>query len=132
MEDTTGLPSHDEFADPDDPIKADAFAMGFVYGQAEKVCLGACYAAVFRITPEGHERVMKAVVAAADLYGLEIVELDLPAELWLTTKDCVASVLRLERCELNSPEFHLHRGWLCGVPFHRIDRQCHIREGDPA
>lgn len=105
------------------------FAAGFVHGQAEKVYLGACYAAMFRPGPEHWELVFDLAATAAGRYGLAVVDFAELGEIWITTEEERHQVEHLLDLEVNSTIWHCHRAWLCGIPPHRWDRRFHEREG---
>lgn len=114
-----------------DPEKIPLFAAGFVSGQAEKIYLKACQAAMFRPSGEHHEMVWRIVLEVAGRYGLFVQKLETSrgVELWLCSSPIVAQSIRnLPRPE-NSPEWHEARGMLCGVPRHQIDYEFHERAG---
>ena len=63
-----------EFTDMD-PDLILVFAAGFASGQAEKIYLGACQAAMFRPSEERWDAVMEIVVKVRDRYGLHTTSL---------------------------------------------------------
>lgn len=113
-----------------DAEKIRLFAAGFVHGQAEKVYLGACPAAMFRPPPERWQMVFDLATDAAQRYGLRVITLESVQEIWLCRDNTAAAgVEGLDRMELNSAEWHLWRGNLCGVPDREIDLRFHERSG---
>lgn len=108
------------------------FYAGMVTGQAEKIRIGACKAAVFRpcgLTRDMIDPLRKIIRYAADLYGLVVVELTSlrGIELWLCQDDAAQDVRRLPTLQDDSPAWHDLRGRLCGVPASEIDSQFHER-----
>ena len=111
------------------------FASGFVCGQAEKIHLGACEAAMFRPSEENHHIVDQAVEKACAIYGLKSFTLtyDGRFEVWICrTRYFPEMESDLTEKELNSPEWHRLRGLLCGVSVMEIDANFHKREGATA
>lgn len=105
-----------------------AFAAGFINGQAEKVYLGACRAAMFR-PPMRHDEMVCDIVRDACLrYGLEWTFLR--EEVWIC-RDQIAklAVLALNDLVLNSPLWHAHRAALYGIPEAEVDLSFHERPG---
>lgn len=115
-----------------DPEKIPLFAAGFICGQAEKVCLGACAAAMFRPSEEWQDMVYENVCNAAHIYGLYVTTLDTSRgrEIWMY-KSLVAqtAIESLSGLTENSPRWHQRRGLLCGVPLRQIDHAFHERHG---
>lgn len=115
-----------------DPAKIPIFAAGFVSGEAEKIFLGACSAAMFRPSEEWHDTVMGIVDDVSSRYGLFVEELPTSrgVEIWLCLSPAVQlSIRMLPTLGENSPEWHQRRGLLCGIPSHQIDYQFHKRSG---
>lgn len=111
-----------------DPAKERLFAAGFVHGQAEKVYLGACMAAMFRpSTLEKQVMVQEIAEQAAVLYGL--VVLNIREEIWICRPDHEKDVGKLWWMIIDSGLWHCYRGGLCGVPTGEIDNQFHLRQG---
>ncbi len=109
-----------------------AFACGFVSGQAEKVFLGACPAAMFRPSPEHFEWLYDEVTKIAVRYGLEIAVLPsaqskTPDEIWIFREGY--AIGRWHDSPVNSPNWHYHRAAACGIPNDRIDYKFHERQG---
>ena len=102
---------------------------GFVFGQAEKVYLGACRACMIGVThPSIVEIVRHIVHDAADLYGLAVSQLN--DELWLSRPTSIEWAMdRLRIVEEDSPEWHQIRASLCGVPLEEVDTKFHERTG---
>jgi hypothetical protein len=113
----------------DDPERIRLFAAGFVSGQAEKVYLGACRAAMFRPSPDRRAMLLEILEDVARRYGLHYtVEAD---EIWLWrdpgTANAIDQVFR--RGDRDPAGYHRLRGMLCGVPPDEIDEQFHRRPG---
>lgn len=109
-----------------------AFTAGFICGQAEKVYSGVCLAAMFRFSPKTWEQSYEAAADIAARYGLMLVNIttDKGREAWICRDNSVASmVFRLSSYTENSPAWHEHRAWLCGIPPAEVDSEYHKREG---
>jgi len=109
-----------------------AFAHGFAAGQAEKVSLGACDAAMFRPSPEHMEWYLPLVESVAATYGLHVVILDshceeTPKEIWICS-DPKKVGLWLD-FDVNSAPWHAARGAACGIPPRHWDFKYHKRKG---
>lgn len=120
----------------DDEEKVQLFAAGFVVGQAEKIYLGACQAAMFRPSAKHYACVSVAVRNAAKTYGLAIQTLRVTAspaeektELWLLQPRALELFTVLSLTPIDSPEWHVLRGLLCGVPMQDVDYKFHVRWG---
>lgn len=112
-----------------DTVYSRIYAAGFVNGQAEKVYLGACKAAMFRPSPERFDLVVEIACDAAERYGLWCRTLK-EEEVWLCRNETTAhEVDHLEFMERNSPHWHLWRAALCGVPAMETDLSFHERKG---
>ena len=112
----------------DDPARNRDFAAGFVAGQAEKVYLGACLAAMFRPgSPEGMELLREVADRICAQYGL--VHVRVMAELWICRPESRTEVETLVGVEPNSSLWHCRRARLCGVPSEEVDLQFHLRKG---
>lgn len=115
-----------------DPDKIPIFAAGFVSGEAEKVYLGACRAAMFRPSSEWKETLLAIVEDVAERYGLviEMLKTSRGPEIWLCKdQDAVGTVRLISGLEENSPEWHIMRGHMCGVPHYHLDIEFHKRSG---
>lgn len=109
-----------------------AFAAGHVSGQAEKVYLGACRAAMFRPQPENMLWLLSVVEKVAERYGLrvECLSYDFKGlasdEIWISrngfTQDLAGIVV-------NSRTWHVLRGRACGIPDAELDCEFHFRQG---
>jgi hypothetical protein len=104
------------------------FAAGFVSGQAEKVYLGACKAAMFRPSEETFESIVTILRDVCQRYGLIFQEID--GELWLSRPENAKTVLEdVRRFEPKSEWSHRVRGKLCGIPEAELDLKFHERQG---
>lgn len=110
-----------------DPKLVRVFAAGFVNGQAEKVYLGACRAAMFRPSDDFRGMVGEIARDAANRYGLELAWIG--GEGWIFRPDNRGAIMRMPSMTVNSPPWHNLRGWLCGVPANEIDLKFHTRQG---
>lgn len=109
------------------------FACGHVTGQAEKIYLGACSAAMFRPSLEFRDSVLKACILCSSVYSLEVSVFEreeITDEIWLHTAN-VRDFLgwSMQNVEYNSPNWHWIRGTLCGIPETVIDTEFHLRKG---
>ncbi len=113
------------------PETVDAFAAGHVSGQAEKVYLGACKAAMFRPQPDRHAWLLEVVQAIAGRYGLQVQCLtymdggEIRNEIWISRQ----GVGKWLDYPVNSQQWHTLRGLVCGVPLGEIDGLFHLRPG---
>ena len=115
----------------DTPEHTRLFASGFVCGQAEKICLGACEAAMFRPSLEYGEIIEDAITAACKIYDLVsfTIEVGEHREYWIQRP------MRYDLRELfvksgeNTSDWHQLRGLACGVPSSEIDTKFHERQG---
>lgn len=104
------------------------FAAGFVSGQAEKVYLGACRAAMFRPSQDRYGMLIETVRDVAQRYGLTVVEgIGSQNEIWVCRPDDAELVRGQMQYPENSPPWHVHRATLCGVD--EIDVRFHLRAG---
>lgn len=120
-----------------------AFTSGFVSGQAEKVFLGACRAAMFRPSEKNHPmllEIVKDVTKRYELYfsekeysiwhpSLQVVERF--REFWIYKDPQVAIALGslFSGETANSEVWHYSRAILCGIPTTDIDLKFHNRKG---
>jgi len=120
-----------EFTDMD-PDLIPVFAAGFVTGQAEKIYLGVCEAAMFRPSEKWWDTVMVIVVKVTERYGLWVNTLDTVRgrEIWICAScEAASEVSALESVGEDSAEWHARRALLCGVPPSQIDYRFHERAG---
>lgn len=120
----------DEFSHNED--LAEAFACGFAAGQAEKVYLGACPAAMFRPGLDNFDWYAGQVKKIAKGFGLTHTILDshcpeTPYELWIHREGVQIGVWL--KHEPNSPEWHKLRAEACGIPSDEVDVDYHLRSG---
>ncbi|MEK7561025.1 MAG: hypothetical protein AAB539_03665 [Patescibacteria group bacterium] len=111
-----------------DPETIPVFAAGFVTGQAEKVYIGACKAAMFRPSEEYRDMFMRILTDTKERYGLALTSFN--GELWIARPENVTLVESIFNLVPNSAEWHELRGQLCGVPPQEIDLKFHLRRGD--
>lgn len=103
------------------------FCYGFAAGQAEKVHLGVCKAAMFRPAKEQTWYLVE-IKFIAENYGLSVTILpsyclDTPDEIWIHKEPIGEWLLH----PVNSPEWHRLRAEVCGIP--DCDPNYHLREG---
>lgn len=122
---------HDFYNPTNDSEKHRDFFCGFWAGEAEKVSLGACKAAMFRPDLKKHPWKMTEIRRIAEHYHL--VSLFLPTsyggEIWITRPRHETLVQELRQLQEDSPEWHTHRARLCGIPDEEIDVEFHLRRG---
>ena len=112
-----------------------AYAAGFVTGQAEKVYLGACPAAMFRPSMENQEWLCTIIQDVCDRYSLGMHWMAVVgggwSEVWIYRDGHIFHALRrrMEAAEPDSPEYHVIRAALCGIPAAEIDLKFHERRG---
>lgn len=114
-----------------DPVKL--FSAGHITGQAEKIHLGGCSAAMFRPSDQYHEWVISFARSAVRTYNLYLFlpeREEIKDEIWIHNRESTF-LLRytLEQEDVNSCVWHSVRGLLCGVPFNLIDYSFHLRKG---
>lgn len=113
-----------------DPVKNRIFAAGFVSGQAEKVYLGACRAAMFRPSQDRYGDLIETAQDVADRYGLTVVApIGKKQEVWICRTRWAGDVHMLNGLIEDTAEWHELRAWLCGVPDEEVDRVFHLRDG---
>lgn len=111
-----------------DTDKVALFAAGFCCGQAEKVYLGACTAAMFRPSAERRAMLLEVLAHVCAVYGLLVVERQ--DEVWVCRdQETKTNVMLMDFGTPNSPAWHRSRGDLCGVPDDEIDEAFHERQG---
>lgn len=104
-----------------------AFAIGFMSGQAEKVYLGVCPAAMFHPSPERFDWMFVAAEQVARQYGLIVISDPIDREIWIYRH--FASAMAWSDYEKNSPSWHSLRAKACGMPESEIDLEFHNRSG---
>jgi hypothetical protein len=106
------------------PEQIRVFAAGFVTGQAEKIYLGACAAAMFRPSPEHMVMLREVVQETAQRYGLVAVTSH-QGELWLCQPQVKGLVLCQDVRSGRDGVYHALRALLCGIPASQIDLSYH-------
>lgn len=109
-----------------------AFAIGFMMGQAEKVYLGVCPAAMFRPSADKKVAMLMRLQDICGMYGLSIFELPVKtgSELWIYQLSRTRQAIEgLQAFGENSESWHEMRAFLCGIPADRIDFRFHERPG---
>jgi len=110
------------------PTSQDEFAAGFICGQAEKVFLGSCRAAMFRVSDDRRDKMLGVMYWMMEIYYLKLTEI--PGELWLCRdSETIEQVRRLTDMIIDSPQWHLHRAWLVGIPTNEVDVKYHELPG---
>lgn len=114
------------------PEKAQIFAFGFAAGQAEKVALGVCNAAMFRPGVDSVEWFREGITQITKQYKLEVSTFHIdtpetPIEFWIYPETYVIG--RWLNYPINSPEWHKRRAEACGVPNYLVDTNYHLRNG---
>ena len=99
----------------------------FATGQAEKIYLGACHGAMFRVGPEWFTACVTIDLEVAKIYLLEFTTIN--GELWLMDEVGYDLIRKMLECPINSPEWHLTRAAICGIPTDKIDIFYHHRKG---
>jgi len=106
------------------------FAAGFVTGQAEKVYLGACRAAMFRPSEDRRAMLISIVQDVCSRYDLVYVgHVGSNYEIWICRREWMFEIVRMGDLKENSPMWHAKRAFLCGIPDMEVDEQFHLREG---
>lgn len=109
-----------------------AYAAGFAAGQAEKVYLGVCKAAMFRPSKEHFDWYANEVFRIAENYGLRSITMstdspETPYEIWIYEKGF--KILAWVHHPINSAEWHQLRAEACGIPADKVDLNYHMRSG---
>ena len=105
-------------------LRAGAF---FIAGQAEKVYLGACPAAMSRPSAGYFGKQLENIWKIAQIYDLKTATY--PDEIWICRKEYIGDVDRMRMLPVNSPAWHHARARLCGIPLKEVDEQFHLRSG---
>lgn len=100
----------------------ESFWLGFVAGQAEKVWLGVCPAAMFRPDATEYEDRCNQVALVAAEYGLSVTTVD--DEIWIHREDY--DVGKWVTVPINSADYHRLRAQACGIS--DIDEDYHQRQ----
>ena len=90
------------------------FSAGHMVGQAEKIYLGVCSAAMFRPSPEYRNWAIEAAIKISGIYGLEV---------------SLFGREEIKDLDVNSSKWHIWRAKLCGIPDYNIDAEFHLRKG---
>lgn len=140
------------------PDDLDSFSLGIIFGQAEKVYLGACPAAMFKPAAEDFENVLAMVHNIAGRFGLQqrVISYQLPAvkdaaafssgqnlsaesaaqkatgpsvrEIWIFKPQTGFEFGRWIHQPVNSPVWHARRAAECGIPAVDVDQWFHERQ----
>lgn len=117
-----------------------AFTIGFIGGQAEKVYLGSCMAAMFRPSDAHIGMVCSILRHVTGIYqGVVWMRDPYAKEVWLYLEPYSALIKEVirhskliqdeEASEEEVRHYHEIRARLCGVSSHQIDREFHLRKG---
>lgn len=108
----------------------EAFVLGFLTGQAEKVKLGACNACMIRPPKQHLGTVESMAVDVANQYGLSVnmVSTKLGDEIWISKDPVFLNALK--HVAENSPYWHKVRGRACGIPDIKIVENWHEVKND--
>jgi hypothetical protein len=99
------------------------FAIGYYYGQCEKIFLGACKAAMFRPDERNWDTCLKAIYQICEKLELDITLVPMERggqteEIWVSQPGTVLDFRQVqEGCE----SWHIRRGVLCGISEDKID-----------
>lgn len=106
-------------------LQRECFIYGFISGQAEKVYLGACKAAMFRPSQELWDDELTIIQTVCHRYRLAHTVIE--GEIWIHRHGTlVGDWTKFPR---NSPEWHYMRARACGIPPGEIDVKFHERPG---
>lgn len=116
-----------------DPALIRVFASGWIGGQAEKVYLGACRAAMFRPSQDRRGMILEIVSDVCQRYGLfHVSPIGEKQEIWICREVNIVQVETLKFMSEDSEQWHWHRAWLCGIPTDEVDVKFHLRAGHGA
>lgn len=107
------------------------FGRAFQVGQAEKVYLGSCLAAMSRPGPEYFDCMLLGAMHIADVYGLAngvTHKKGYDDEIWVFRESASALWERMAMTEVDTPLYHRLRAGLCGVPDAEVDLAFHLRK----
>ena len=114
----------------------DIWAAAFVCGQAEKVMIHSCEAAMFRPSADRRTFLVDIVDRVALIYGLMWMPIGVTyagektQEIWLCRNgEAERTVQSLRTVEQDSPAWHAIRAGLCGIPSSEVDFAFHQRQG---
>lgn len=110
------------------PELLEAFAAGFISGQAEKVFSGVCGAACFRPSEEHSQMVFEIVNDVSSRYGLHWFKTS-DGEFWIFKDHLLEATIRNVSGIFESQPvlYHSIRASLCGIK--EVDTAYHMREG---
>ncbi|MFA5987585.1 MAG: hypothetical protein WC797_02965 [Candidatus Paceibacterota bacterium] len=110
-----------------DPEKEYLFNAGSWDGQAQKIYLGACPAAMFRLPLNKLLSGMKLAKIIAKNYGLNAFNVN--NEIWIIQPKYKKYLKIMMTLPENSAGWHLLRAILCGIPLDNVDVEYHLRKG---
>lgn len=106
-----------------------AFAAGFMCGQAEKVLLGACKAAMFRPSKPRWGWAHALLSAIVERYGLCLMIDSAEGEMWIYRGATPGWGIGEWKSHVrNSADWHKLRGYAVGIPPEEIDTEYHLRK----
>jgi len=122
---------HDLYNPSEDTEQVRIFMAGFWCGQAEKVYLGSCRAAMFRPPFDRHPWALDMISEITATYSLAymVVATLYGDEIWIMRPQNKEEVQRMLQYVEDGPEWHAHRARLCGIPDEEIDPEFHLRRG---
>lgn len=112
--------------------QVETFAAGHLSGQAEKIYLGACLAAMVRPSRLYRSWCLHVCTKLSAIYGLEVSVFErdeIADEIWIHKPEARPFLEELNALEVNSRLWHHIRGFLCGIPAAEIDTHFHTRQG---
>ena len=111
-------------------VHREAFIRGYITGQAEKVFLGACPAAVFTADNDSNidrQTLLLIIIDIAKRYQLSMHTFS--DQIWICRDMFVwckiNDLYNSSTITINSPEWHRIRAELCGIPEDEIDEKYH-------
>ena len=112
---------------PEDQI---LFAIGYYYGQCEKVYLGACRACMLRPDEHDWDVCLKAIYQIAERLNLDVTTVPIgmegrDQEIWVTQP---GTILDFREVPPDTGSWHIRRAILCGILEDQIDPNYHLRE----
>lgn len=125
-----GCQYHALIADrPEGSVGFAACAIGFQWGQAEKVASGACHAFMVRPAEAWQTWTARSMDLICTHYGLRVFYDVQRGEYWGCREAGTVEMLRsmIALYEPNSMDWHWMRGYLTGIPTDQIDQQYHLR-----